>query len=66
MEYLRKGNVPTHRRNTFAKFAANWWVPGECLYLKEQEASGYKKSVDRIIECAFFVWITLHRFPLQQ
>lgn len=44
MQYLRKGNIPTHRGNTVAKFAANWWVPGECLYLKEQEASGYKKS----------------------
>ncbi|MDA3951627.1 MAG: site-specific integrase [Spirochaeta sp.] len=50
MEYLRKGNVPTHRGNTFAKFAANWWVPGECLYLKEQEASGYKKSPKYIAE----------------
>lgn len=50
MEYLRQGNVPTHRGNTFAKFAANWWVPGECLYLKEQEASGYKKSPRYIAE----------------
>ena len=50
MEYLRKGNVPTYRGNTFAKFAANWWGPGECLYLKEQEASGYKKSPKYINE----------------
>ena len=50
MEYLRKGNVPTHRGNTVAKFAANWWIPGECLYLKEQEASGYEKSPKYIAE----------------
>ena len=42
--------APTHRGNTFARFAANWWVPGECLYLKEQEASGYKKSPKYIAE----------------
>lgn len=44
LEYLQRGNVPTHRGNTFARYAADWWIPGKCSYLKEQESSGYSKS----------------------
>lgn len=43
-KYLRKGNGPTHRRSTFARFAANRRVPGGRLYIKEQEAPGYSQS----------------------
>jgi len=48
--YMRKGNIPTHRGFTFAKFARNWWIPGKCDYLREQEADGYKKSAKYIAE----------------
>ncbi|MEX2443154.1 MAG: tyrosine-type recombinase/integrase [Alkalispirochaeta sp.] len=50
MDYLRKGNVPVHRGFTFAKYATNWWIPGRCTYLNDQEASGHKKSPKYIAE----------------
>jgi len=42
--YLKKGPVPAYHGFTFALFAADWWIPGKCRYLKEKEQSGRSLS----------------------
>jgi len=49
-KYMKKGNVPTHRGYTFELYAADWWIPGKCRYLKEKEQSGHTLSPRYILE----------------
>jgi integrase len=49
-KFLKKGNVSVHRGYTFALYAADWWVPGKCRYLKEKEQSGRSLSPRYILE----------------
>jgi len=42
--YMKKGNIPTHRGFTFKNFASDWWVLGKSAYLKEKERTGHARS----------------------
>jgi Site-specific recombinase XerD len=49
-KYMKKGNIPTHQGYTFGLYAADWWIPGKCRYLKEKEQSGRLLSPRYILE----------------